>query len=239
VSVRNLKIIPHIIDPVQDVTTNIDFNDYKKEGKYLIWASHQTNNTNAPDTQGGLLEVEIIPNGIKQTLTQYYVANPKIYYRIFHATAGWRGRKEIAVTSDVVAKSDVVNNLTSTSTTAPLAANQGKVLNEKFNVTSIGIFVYQMGTTAYNRGYIQYWKVGDIMIYTISLTGISVGTTEVKYSLGNNIPVNHACTLNPSSTTDATVSVRILLENSEPVLALKKSSGTATTLTISGVISCA
>jgi len=124
ISVQNLTIRPHLHLPLTDVASTMDYNDYKKEGKYLIWNAKQTGNTNAPDTQGGLLEVEIIPNGVKQTLTQYYMEDPKIYYRIFHSTAGWREWKEIIITSDVV------NNLTSTSTTAPLSANQGKVLKD-------------------------------------------------------------------------------------------------------------
>ena len=101
ISVRNLTIRPHLHLPLTDVATTIDYNDYKKEGHYLIWNAQQsnTNQKNAPDTQGGLLTVEIIPNGVKQTLTQYYVTNPKTFYRIYHTTNGWRNWKEI-ITDD-------------------------------------------------------------------------------------------------------------------------------------------
>ncbi len=208
VSIRNLKIIPHITDSLQDVTTNIDFNDYKKEGKYLIWSAKQTGNTNAPDTQGGLLEVKAIPNGVKQTLSQYYAENPKIFYRIFHATAGWRAWKEVVTSDDTrltnartptshastattygassasnyghamasstspkangtaavgsetakfargdhVHPHNCVNNLSSTSTTAPLAANQGRVLKNSLAWTQVAQPV--TGITLYANDYL-------------------------------------------------------------------------------------
>ena len=48
---------------------------------------------------------------------------------------------------NVLHKADVVNNLTSTSTTKPLSANQGKVLNDKipfsFGIDSNGNYGYK------------------------------------------------------------------------------------------------
>ena len=78
---------------------NIDYNDYKNDGNYFVWTSQQTGNTNKPpnDTQGGLLTVKSIPNGCIQILYNYYIASPKVYYRIFHSTTGWRDWQTITV----------------------------------------------------------------------------------------------------------------------------------------------
>lgn len=84
-----------------NIDYTIDYNDYTTEGHYHIWggsnASSQVNNTNRPpnDTQGGLLVVEKIPNGVVQKLYNYYLEDPKIYYRIYHYSAGWRDWKEL------------------------------------------------------------------------------------------------------------------------------------------------
>lgn len=82
---------------VRNINYNIDFNDYKSEGHYWIWSSEQTSNTNAPDTQGGLLIVYNIPNGCIQLLYQYWSPEAKIYYRIYHTSAGWRDWQTLSV----------------------------------------------------------------------------------------------------------------------------------------------
>ena len=110
------------IDPT-DVSTNIDFNNYKNPGTYTIWSAQQATNEHAPDTQGGLLFVHSIPNGVVQVLTQYYTSNPRIFYRIYHNTAGWRDWKEL-VTSDDSRLSDA---RTPTNHTHGNVSNDGKV----------------------------------------------------------------------------------------------------------------
>lgn len=78
---------------------NIDYNDYKNDGNYFVWGSQQTGNTNKPpsDTQGGLLTVKSIPNGCIQILYNYFLASPQVYYRIYHASQGWRNWQTLSV----------------------------------------------------------------------------------------------------------------------------------------------
>lgn len=53
-----------------------------------------------------------------------------------------------AALDDKLNITDVVDNLTSTSTTTPLSANQGKVLDEKINVLSIAAFTWDSNTSS-------------------------------------------------------------------------------------------
>ena len=114
---------------VRNINYNIDFNDYKSEGHYWIWNSEQTSNTNAPDTQGGLLIVYNIPNGCIQLLYQYWTPEAEIYYRIYHSIAGWRSWQTLSVNGhthsqyltshqDITGKEDKSNKVTSLSSSS-------------------------------------------------------------------------------------------------------------------------
>jgi len=85
---------------ISDTSANINLNDYRTVGHYRIWATAQKTNTNAPDSQGGILIVEEIPNGVSQMLIQYWADNPRIFYRIYHNTEGWRDWQEISTNKE-------------------------------------------------------------------------------------------------------------------------------------------
>ena len=72
----------------------------------------------------------------------------------------------------------VIDNLTSTSTTDALSANQGKILNDK--ITSINTY----STSETNTG--KKWKDGkDIYRKIIELSNIPASTTEYSYNVEN------------------------------------------------------
>ena len=70
--------------PTIATSGEINYNDeaYKKSGKYIVW-SPQNFDKNAPTTNGGLLVVEQIPNGVNQTL-YCYGTNRQIWYRTYY-----------------------------------------------------------------------------------------------------------------------------------------------------------
>lgn len=78
-------------------------------------------------------------------------------------------------------QSDVINNLTSTSTNKPLSAAQGKVLNDTILKTS--------GIKTLNSTYsCSYYKNGNIVIVTadfggktIAQSGVTLGTLPASY----------------------------------------------------------
>lgn len=72
---------------IQYINENIDYNDYKTQGLYGIWYAEQQNNTNRPATCGGLLKVEIIPNGYAQTFYCYGPNSNLIFYRTYYSTS--------------------------------------------------------------------------------------------------------------------------------------------------------
>ena len=164
-----------------NIDYTIDYNDYTSEGHYYIWggsnASSQVNNTNRPpnDTQGGLLVVEKIPNGVVQKLYNYYLAQPKIYYRIYHYTAGWRDWKELTVEGHTQATTSITNSETYSNLGSSLT-NQ-KLINDAVN-TKIG----QKLTTAQGTG------AKDRFVYTDGSGNIGtkaqVGNLKIDGSIG-------------------------------------------------------
>ena len=135
------------------------------------------NNTNRPpnDTQGGLLVVEKIPNGVVQKLYNYYLAQPKIYYRIYHYTAGWRDWKELTVEGHTQATTSITNSETYSNLGSSLT-NQ-KLINDAVN-TKIG----QKLTTAQGTG------AKDRFVYTDGSGNIGtkaqVGNLKIDGSIG-------------------------------------------------------
>ena len=109
-----------------NIITTIDYNDYTTQGFYKIWSVYQSESTNKPTTDGGLLVVNQIPYGISQFFIPYTSQNgtaPKhLYYRTHYGSGGnniWSNWEYL------VGGQDIVDNLTSTDTTKVLSAKQG------------------------------------------------------------------------------------------------------------------
>ena len=168
---------------------NIDYNDYKNDGNYFVWGSQQTGNTNKPpnDTQGGLLTVKTIPDGCIQILYNYYLASPKIYYRIFHSTTGWRNWQTIYSSSqEGVPDTDVTwDGVATSNSVSPLLMATG----EDFNANRLAYFPSDRMT-------IQYSTDGGTTWSTYSSIG-----TENKQRLCMN---GYTAYLGNNSTTDRT-----------------------------------
>ena len=115
-------------DPINlDSSNPIDYNDYTTVGHYKVWSTTQahadTLNKPPSDTQGGLLVVEEIPNGYLQILYNYYNASPKIYYRIYHTTQGWRDWQTLSVDGHTHPSTDLKSVPLSATQEAPVDLN--------------------------------------------------------------------------------------------------------------------
>ena len=84
--------------------TNVDFNNYKTEGTYVIsWDSVQSA-TNAPNKTGGRLEVISVQNGVKQIYHNYGASESglRIWWRNYYPTTDtWFGWRQIIDTYNV------------------------------------------------------------------------------------------------------------------------------------------
>lgn len=93
--------------------TNVDFNDYKTEGTYVISWTNAQSATNVPNKSGGRLEVISIQNGVKQIYHNYRESSSglKIWWRNYYPTNDtWFDWQEIISTNNV----DTVLSSTST-----------------------------------------------------------------------------------------------------------------------------
>lgn len=83
---------------------NVDFNDYKTEGTYIIsWDSVQSA-TNAPNKTGGRLEVISVQNGVKQIYHNYESSESglKIWWRNYYPTTNtWFDWQQVVSTKNV------------------------------------------------------------------------------------------------------------------------------------------
>ena len=181
------------------ISEAIDYNDYKTPGAYRIFGTQQTNSTNAPDQQGGLLIVYDIPNGFVQILIQYWLQSPSIFYRIYHNSAGWRAWRTIA-TTDVATKSvdglmsssdktkldgidteaNAYTHPSGTSKTGNPTSNQSPGFGGSFKVTQF---------TSNSTGHIS-----GATDRTITLP--SLGTTSTTAAAGNHTHDNGVKTVN-------------------------------------------
>lgn len=76
------------------------------------------------------IHTSALPTGTVSILVQFVGVMGEAQYQVL---------ADVYSTSQAVAKADIVNTLTSTSTTAPLSAAQGKALNDKFNLSVAAI----------------------------------------------------------------------------------------------------
>ena len=69
--------------------SNVDFNNYKTEGTYVISWDNVQSATNAPNKTGGRLEVISIQNGVKQIYHNYGASESglKIWWRNYYPTS--------------------------------------------------------------------------------------------------------------------------------------------------------
>lgn len=129
-------------DPINlDSSSPINYNDYTTVGHYKVWSTTQSHadtlNKPSSDTQGGLLVVEKIPNGYLQILYNYYNASPKIYYRIYHTTLGWRDWQTLSVDGHTHPSTDLKS--------VPLTATQEAPVDLN-NITKTGFYYNNANT---------------------------------------------------------------------------------------------
>ena len=132
-----------------------------------------------------VLAIEVNVNGVEKT------------YKLTGATLA----TALAAIGSYLKTADVVNNLTSTATTAPLSANMGKVLNGKIPINEI---VHVSGTTDQYGNIII--TITNVYVYPFCLTNVSKNLSSpysVTVDLVNNS--THKLTLRIRNMSDNTV----------------------------------
>lgn len=131
VVLSTLERVSKVIPPHEEVVkrfaskfyNGLDFNNIVESGLYSGASSPQSvGATNYPINETGLLQVSSTDWVVVQT---YFSHKGRFFTRSKYYSFEWSEWVE------VIKKSDVVDNLLSTSTNLPLSANQGKILNDK------------------------------------------------------------------------------------------------------------
>ena len=117
-------------------------------------------------------------------------------------------------TSPGLTKSDVVNNLTSTSTTAPLSANQGKALNDRINSLTIRVLQIQYTVNANSStNFNLYTRINADLPNGYTCLGIvTVATNNINVYANNAGYYNSDYSLQLNNTSNSSVSTNVRID---------------------------